>query len=235
MPLLTTGAGLHRPVSGGGGGPVVPARVANNSGIKQNGGATASTTVFIDLPAAVVSGVTPVIWVGSPATSVSSVADNTLANTYTPGPTIRDTNNGYTWSGFYCLNITNGPTRITATVSSSTQFSTIVVDGFSGVLASGAFDGGAANVQLTIPPAANTITSTAITPTANGDLIIGATVSLGGSGSLAAGTGFTAGVNSSPDFFSEYLVQTTAGSVAATFTNSTTEGFITGVMAFKHA
>lgn len=218
-------------LASGGTPPTGILRVDNNSGIHQNGGAAASTTVALTLPAALAANVSPIVWVGTPALSVTKVEDNTLANTYTPGPTI--TSSGYTWSGFYCLNITNAPTTIMATVSESTQFSTIVVDGFSGLL-SGGFDGSTSNPNFAIPSTTN-ITSNAITPTANGDLIVGATVNVGGSGSIGLGSGFTAGVNASPDFFSEYLVQATAASIAAIFTHTTADGFYAGVMAFKKA
>lgn len=215
----------------GGGGPVVPAFVALNSNIHENGSAAASNQVAVTIPSALASGNSVVVAVGSPATSATALVDNSVGgNTYTPACSL--VSGGYTWSIYYALNITNTPSIFTATVSSSVQFSTIVVSGFSGVAS---VDGTCAiNPQSIGTGGTNSVTSGPTTTTANGDLVFGATVNVSGSGAITPGTGYTIAVNSSPDFVTEYQVQATAGAISATWTNAASDSFISAVIGFKH-
>ncbi|MGZ4849799.1 MAG: beta strand repeat-containing protein, partial [Candidatus Bathyarchaeia archaeon] len=142
---------------------------------------------------------------------------------------------------FILGNITNGPSTITATfTSSSAGFTGLIWDEYSGVAAlTDPRDGHVVNLQQNpITVATDAITSTPITTTINGDLIWGATINSNNSDSPVAGTGFTSRERdgTGAPMNSEDMVQTTAGSVAATFTPPTINGSqTTFVVALKPA
>lgn len=214
------------------GGVLVPGYIQGNTG--QNG-ATASTTIPVTLTSAVGSGhmlCVTVNWAGLVGESLVSVTDD-KSNTYALVDSIVNAN--FCSANAYILNVTNAPQTITATISNSRAFGSIVVDEWSNVLASSALDGHVSQTQTNAGTGANAITSGSITTTANGDLIYGYTVSVSGLGATA-GTGFTQRQGLSSTFYTENLIQATAGSTAATFTaSSATDIFNTFVMAFKHA
>ena len=81
----------------------------------------------------------------------------------------------------------------------------------------------------------NAITSTAATTTASGDLVFGTVMDDAGVNNTTAGTGFTLrqSVNNK-DLASEDLVQTSGGSVAATFTFSAAHRYLAEMVTFKH-
>jgi hypothetical protein len=119
----------------------------------------------------------------------------------------------------------------------------MTVDEFSGIAAlANPLDGHASNDQVfTQNQTTNAITSTAFTPTQSGDLIYGGTVNSNNNDQATAGTGFTfagndsAGAGTVP-VITEFLVQGTAASIAATFTDTTgSDSWSTFVMAFKAA
>jgi|CZKF01.1.fsa_nt_gi hypothetical protein len=79
--------------------------------------------------------------------------------------------------------------------------------------------------------------SNSISPTANGDLILGfSTVSAGGGPpTYTAGTGFTLGAGSTYTAQNEYLVQTTAAPISATFAlSNSTRSWVAHAAAYKH-
>jgi hypothetical protein len=144
----------------------------------------------------------------------------------------------YYWISFYLLsgNITSGARTFTATINASRQFGDMIIDEFSGVAASAALDGHAINNQNTPAATPNSITSSAIITTTNGDLIYGSTVNLVSNGTQSVGTGFTQAQLTANSFLTEFLTQATAASIAATMTpTSALDGWITYVMAFKAA
>ena len=81
----------------------------------------------------------------------------------------------------------------------------------------------------------NAITSGAARTTASGDLVFGAVMDDAGVNNITAGTGFTLrqSVNNK-DLASEDLVQTSGGSVAATFTFSAAHRYLAQMVTFKH-
>ena len=81
----------------------------------------------------------------------------------------------------------------------------------------------------------NAITSTAAGTTVSGDLIFGAAMDDSGLTTITAGTGFTQrqSVNNK-DMATEDLVQTAAGSVAATQNFGATHRYLAQMVAFKH-
>lgn len=213
------------------------ARVQGN--LHQNGAANIAT-VAVTLVSTVGVGNTIVVAVGTatPGNSpiVFTCADD-KANTYTAvdsGPP----GNNFQWASFYLQNITNAPQTITVAIdagASNRQFSTIIATEFSGVAAVSPLDGHNINNFQAGVNTTDGITSGSVTTTTNGDLIWGASVNLSGSSTLVHGTGFTLDQNSGIDFVTEYLVQGTAGAVAATWTGTTADSFSSLVMALKAA
>ena len=85
---------------------------------------------------------------------------------------------------------------------------------------------------------ANAITSTSQTTTTDNCLGFGFTADTTGGTHIATGSGFTTGIAETLDQASEYKTVTPAGSVAATFTDTTDGGthiYLTMLMAFTPA
>lgn len=171
-------------------------------------------------------------WLDTTATlnSVTACGDNlTLVN----NPT---TNRQTRTAGAYIVSSTGGTCTLAATFSADVE-SDILVHEVSGT---GGFDGSGINTQTNVnppPPNGGTATSPGITTTVNGDYIFGATAYV--NTTTTPGTGFTnrfTGSSSIP-ISSEDEIQTTAGSITATFTNSGTQfsDFDTIIMALQPA
>jgi len=211
--------------------------MARIQGKLHSNGATSSPTVAVTLDAPVSSGNLVVVAVGTAVPGNSPVvftcADD-KGNTYT-AVDVGDGNN-FQWGSFYLQNITNGPQTITVAIdagASSRQFSTIIATEFSGVQTTSPLDGHSINIFQAGTNTTDGITSGSATTTANGDLIWGACVNLSGSSTLVVGTGYTLDQNSGSDFVTEYRTQTTAGSVASTWTGTSADSFSSLMMAFK--
>ncbi len=134
---------------------------------------------------------------------------------------------------------TTGSCTVTATGSTGVTYITATVHEISGVDTSIFLDNNQHKLSYQVTPstAANAVTSGSITTTQNGDYIFGATFNESANGGLTitAGTGFTSR-QASPYARSQDMIQATAGSIAATFTNNLGyANFITGIMAFKSA
>jgi hypothetical protein len=199
-------------------------------------GFTNSTTVAATLDAAVGVGhglCVAVGWAGNDDTL--SVSDD-KGNVYSFEGIVYNSNQGYSLGLAYCRNITNAPQTITATLPAARLFATIIVDEYSDL---GAFDGAALNGQQGPGTATDAVTSTAITTTADGDLVWGVGINIESHG-MAFGTGFTGrqslGGGAANTFYTEDRIQASAGSIAATFTTSNGgDNFVTGVLAFMPA
>lgn len=196
-------------------------------------GASSSTTVAVTLAAPVGVGNSILISGGiggSDGTETVSLQDD-KGNVYTTRPLVRDVPDTYTWWQGYFINATNSPQTITATINNTRTHLTIMADEFSSV---GVFDQGTIQDQVAPGNATDVVTSGNVTTTANGELIYATCVSVFGENPVA-GTGFTTDqATVSASFISEHKVQTSAGTVAGTFTPTTgTNDFITGVMTFK--
>ena len=224
----------------GGSALAAPAYVQGGIG-NDTSGNTGHTTIAVTLGSAVSSGDTvcgAVTFYYSSSGSLTSVTDD-KSNTYA----IIDTQPGNNSTTSFCAyNITNAPTTITATyVSDDAGYATIIADEYSGVAAS-PLDVHATNTQSSPSTSTNAVTSTNATTSANGDLIYGVTMEAVVSNFVTAGTGFTqrelqnTGSGATYSASSEDLVQATAGSVASTYTISSSNGtWNTFVIALKAA
>lgn len=197
-------------------------------------GAGAATTVAVTLGSPVAVGNSIFISVGiggSDGTETVAIQDD-KGNVYVIKDQRRDAAQTYSWQLAYFSNAINSPQTITATISGSRSFLTIMADEHSNV---GVFDKSALNDQVAPGNGTDVITSGSVTTSANGELIYSSCVCVNSDG-IVIGTGFSG--NQSPavafTFISESKLQVSAGAVAATYT-ATVGGssFLTGIMTFQ--
>jgi hypothetical protein len=171
------------------------------------------------------------------AQSVSSIVDD-KGNTYTVVDDV--TANGQRGVSFYKENITGGADpQFTVTFSGAVTNRTFGYRELSGAATTGALVANDAQAQLNPGTGTDAVTSTAQTPSANDAWVSGWSAGVGID--MTQGTGFSVdadiGFPVSEVIAAEHLIQTTAASVAATFTNA--EGAnattLTFMMAFKPA
>jgi len=145
-----------------------------------------------------------------------SLADS-RGNTYTQCGAEFDNTTLRVRSRIYAAyNIAGGTNTVTLTISTApTDDIRLWIAEFSGLATSAANDLNAG--QNGTAGSGGSMTSTSVTPSANGELIFGFFVP--GSGPVSAGSGFTA-ISTSGGNLTEYLVQATAASIAATGTDS---------------
>ena len=164
----------------------------------------------------------------------ATCADGT--NTYTQLD--RPTGVGFSQQTLYAKNITGGALTVTATTPSA-AFRRIQVLEYSGLDAVSPLDGHVGNSSATFGTGTDACTSTNANTTVNGDTIVGlfydnssATLPTNGTGFGAARDPFT---NAAGDCLqAEEKIQTTAGSVAATFTTTAgTDEIFVSMIAFK--
>jgi hypothetical protein len=169
---------------------------------------------------------------------------DTRGNTWLLAASIGDTNGpGYqTCAIYYVESSLAGANTVTVTLAESDVYRAMVVSEWSGAATSGAIDG--ANGQNAIASVAtDNVSSNTATTTVDGDLIIGWYGNCGGDSAMVAapGTGFAMlqdayGGGNFAALQSEYMLQSTAGSVAATWTRNDPAQYYTAVMAaFKPA
>jgi hypothetical protein len=216
-----------------------------------NGGAASAGTIAVTLTAAVTSGNAICGMVGhDSAATLTSVTDD-KSNTYNLETSVVDTTNSERVTAFSLGNITNGPSTITANISSSVGARSLIADEFSGILAaSNPRDSTAHGGLWNSSPGtgANGVTSGTFTTATNGDLLYGATANDSGddtgtltagttSGSFAlTGTSSLTSSNACSMLKSEWCAQTTAGAgTAATFTQSVNVSRVTFLVALKAA
>lgn len=204
--------------------------------------ATVSVTISAVGNGNLVAGV--VFW-GTGANDLTSVDDGN-GNTATIVETqLNIQADGRSAASFYFKNVTSGATVITANFTNTPEYNKIAVHEISGADTTAPLDQNVSNSQAAPGAGANAVTSTAKTTTANGEYIFGGSVSAFASVSAqqySLGTNF---LNLADSFSSgnigeiaaEGLVQGTAGSIAATFTNTNGAGddFATFLMTFKAA
>lgn len=196
-------------------------------------------TIDVTLNASVGSGNGLCGMVTHGATDTAVTVSDDKGNTYT---IVRDLGSAIRATTFYLTNITNAPTTITATPNDSTLYIQIVVIEMSGVKTSAALDVETGQLQSSPGTSTDAITSGAVTTAENGEFVCGFSAVTDNlqSNTYTAGTNFTEraeGGNGSSgvDAVGESLVQTSAGSIAATFTQSTTNSTATFIMTFKAA
>lgn len=122
---------------------------------------------------------------------------------------------------------------VTVDGGGASAFGVLIVHEVSGQAAS-PLDQGVGNEQDPAGTGTDAVTSTAKTTTTNGQYIFGGTHVFN---LPTAGTGFTTGaaVNASSVGLSEYRIQTSAGSIAATFTDTNGDLATTWMATFKAA
>lgn len=135
-------------------------------------------------------------------------------------------------ANFVYSNVSSGACTITATFDANVTDSRIIVHEVSGTPTTTPEDQHACNPQTNPGTGTDAITSGAVITTSNGQYIYGATYANGGVASTP-GTGFTQGENTTTQE-SEYLIQTSAGSIAATFTGAN-GNWITCIVTLKDA
>jgi hypothetical protein len=130
----------------------------------------------------------------------------------------------------YAQNHGSGATTVTATYGVTATFRTLQISEWAGAATSGVLDtntGGRHNTTSTTPSDA------AMTTAFNGELIVGCCG--GGAGNAAtAGAGFTVILSDATNgFFSEYQVQTSAGSISCAYNITPTQTTATISAAFE--
>jgi hypothetical protein len=173
--------------------------------------------------------VVAVTWDGSAS---MSCADSQL-NAYALATTQYDGTNNQTLAICYAANIKAGANTVTATFGASSSWRRMLIHEYRGLALTSPVDVVAKNVASGTT-GADAITSTAAVTTVSGDLIFGAVMDDANPTTITAGTGFTQrqALNST-DLATEDLVQTTAGSIAATHTFGAANRYLALMVAFK--
>ena len=203
---------------------------------------TTSTTVAVTFGSNVTAGNLIALFVvfNSGANIIDTVADS-LGNTYV----LADTAVGFAGDShatYYAKNITGGACTVTVTLTASVGYRSLVVHEASGLDTTAPLDQHVINTQTTPGTGANAVTSGSVTTTTDGQYIFGATHvnNVGAGVTVTPGTGLTGresidgGADSAP-LESEDLIQTSAGAIAATFTQSVDNNVTTAIMTFKAA
>src|SRR5438128_4164478 len=178
--------------------------------------------------------VVAVSWGDNAAPSIR--ATDTLGNTYSIATKQFDPGNRQGLAILYAPNIRAGANTVTVTLGTTGGYRRIIVSEYSGIATTSPLDAAARN-RAGGTTAANGVTSTAATTTANGDLIFGVAMDDSGSfGTISAGTGFTRRTTlNGMDMATEDAIQATAGAVAATFTFSRADTYLAQLATFKAA
>jgi hypothetical protein len=182
-----------------------------------------------------------VTWGTGNTAHLTSVTDD-AGNTYTIQRRVLDTPNLTVIASFYKENITGTPQTITANFSTAVPFRAVFAHEVPGCASSGALDVETGQLQTAPGTGANAVSSGAVTTTVDGDYIYGGVVctnQLFGAANYSPGTspnafterqetfGATVAASESEDF-----VQTTKGSIAATWTQANAAQAMSVMMAF---
>ena len=176
------------------------------------------------------------LWWGSGDT-LSNVTDG--SNTYTIN-SATTTGNGSTINSAYTSNITGSRTTLTATFSAASNIVHLMAcHEVSGIATTSPLDSANASYQQNAPHGTNGITTSNVTTTADGDYIFGYMVDSNAQGDpTSAGTGYTLRASQTGNGDtgrSEDQIQTAAGPISATFSDTGT-GFpdvLVMIMTFK--
>jgi hypothetical protein len=199
-------------------------------------GNPASSTVSVTFGSTVTSGNLVVAFIGYPgaASDLTGVTDD-KGNTYTVQTTVHNTSLNYMWHSIWLNNITNAPITVTGNFGTTHQFISILAVEVLPVSNPVTLDQFNTNQQGASIPSTDAVTSGPVTTT-GADFIIAGAAAINSDG-VAAGTGFTGiQVNVGGNSFStEYLVQSSAGTQAGTFTSAASggaSGYAAAVLAF---
>jgi hypothetical protein len=161
-----------------------------------------------------------------------SCAD-TQGNSYLVATTRYDPANNQSLAICYAVNITGGPTTVTATFSGSAPYRRLAIHEYSGVATDSPLDGVASNLAAGTT-ATDGVTSTPAFTTSHGDLLFGAVMDDASVTTIAAGTGFVPRQHlNNADLVTEDRVQAVAGPVAATYTFGAADRYLAQLVAFK--
>lgn len=166
--------------------------------------------------------------------TISSVTDS-LGNTYTyagDNPNSGD-NNNQMWN-YYAEGVSAGACTITVTFDANDDLRRIYAHEITGCATSGALGQHAGQAQATPGTGTDAISSGSVTTTTNGEYIFGCT-NANNTQTYTKGTGFTSLREDNTVGATEDLVQSSAGSIAATFTGSGGWKCQTVIMTFKEA
>lgn len=200
-----------------------------SSAVTGTGATTSVARAFSGLVAAGNLIVVAVSWGSASVVESCTVSDN-LGNTYTRLTNCDqvDATNQQQIAVFYAKNVVGGSCTVTATFAGSRDNNGIVIAEYSGVDTTAPADQSVGNFQTAPGTGANAVTSTAKTTTQAGELAVGAyaDTSVGAGTTITAGTGFTkrqdtgGGGAHSIQIVLEDQIQSSAGSIAATFTEA---------------
>lgn len=200
------------------------------------GGSTSATATF---GSNVTTGNLIVVFVDvNSVTATINTPTDTGGNTYTALDTTTGLNSRT--KGFYAKNVTGGSSfGVTATLGAG-AFGSISVHEASGLDTTAPLDQHVGNAQTSVATTTDAVTSTAVTTTTAGQYIAGRTTQDNVEGiTVTQGTGYTAGQttnNGGQSGKTEYQIQSSAGSIAATFTSATaSKNWVTQIATFKAA
>ena len=193
----------------------------------------AATSIAQTFPSANAAGSLIVVAVSWGNNATLNCSDS-RGNTYAVATTQYDNINHQSLAICYAMNVNAGINTVTASFSSSASYRRILVHEYQGVATTNALDATAQNIA-NATTAANGVSSTSATTTADGDLIFSAVMDDSGVNNIAAGSGFVprASVNNK-DLASEDQVQASAGPIAATYTFTAGHRYLAQMAIFKH-
>jgi hypothetical protein len=172
------------------------------------------------------------VWWSDTTTNMTGITDS-QGNTVTvlDNPTTDTVNRA---AMFYIQNASSGVHTLTASFSTGPSEQQIYVEERTGLLTSGVLDQHVMNGQGSEGPGTDDLTSTAKTTVASGEDIVGITKAQFAS-TPTPSTGFTQRFNAagSGNLTAEDKVQSSSGSIAATFSAGDNDNWITGMMTFK--
>ena len=150
-------------------------------------------------------------------------------NTYTSAVFRNDTRHNEAVGICYASNVKAGPNTVTATYGGvSHLWRSLAIHEYSGVAAASPLDKVSSNIGTS-----TAVSSLAVVPAQDGELIFGVvTIDDGSVPTITAGSGFSKR-QSVTDATSEDQVQTTAASIAGTFTLNASHDYIAIVITFK--
>lgn len=148
---------------------------------------------------------------------------------FTPDITNANANNGTSFATCaYVINAVGGGTTFTATATQS--FASINVEEFA-ISGTQAIDVSGPGHQSS-PTSSTAVSGDSITPTANGDLILGY-ISANNGPDITPGTGWTAGTPTDASSLIEFQVQTTAAAIPTTATLDSSQLWFVHTVAIK--
>jgi len=218
---------------------LVPVADAANAFVQKKSTSTdnaAHTVITVTTNTDVGAGNLLAVWLvwGDTAKTITVTGSGGCNNTFTSALA----NNAVRIEVFYAKNITGGACTVTGTFSASiSAYSTMVVHEISGADTTAPL-GQAVDQSQTSVSGTDSVTSTAVTTTTDGEYIFGNAVRTDNvEGSFTAGTGFNSRESNTTNLasLSEDKIQTSQGSIAATFTPTATYNTNASIVTFKAA